>query len=225
MSDPSIVFLTVDDVLRLHSIAIDDQGGDPAILNRGLLEAAVAMPQQQFGGVFLHDGIAAMGAAYAFHICKNHPFADGNKRAGHAAMVGFFALNDWVLDATNDEVTEVILSLAAGGLDKQTFTQWALKHARSKPTMELRNYFRHITPQQFVEKVLSLLPAVTGAKPEELSQSFEEAVRSMPVLAELARQQREAKVAGDEATWVKATMTSVTIIALYRIAEDMGYEW
>jgi len=56
-------FLTLADVLQVHEIAIADQGGDPAILNPGLLECAMAMPQQQFGGAYLHDGIPAMAAA------------------------------------------------------------------------------------------------------------------------------------------------------------------
>ena len=73
-------FLSVDDVLVLHAIAIEDQGGDPLLRDHGLLESAVATPAQQFGGQYLHEDIPAMAAAYAFHICKNHPFADGNKR-------------------------------------------------------------------------------------------------------------------------------------------------
>ena len=54
--------------------------------DRGLLESAVATPAQQFGGQYLHEDIPAMAAAYAFHICMNHPFADGNKRAATAAI-------------------------------------------------------------------------------------------------------------------------------------------
>jgi death-on-curing protein len=77
--NPPPRFLSVDDVMTLHRIAIEDQGGDPALRDRGLLESAMAMPQQQFGGAYLHDSIPAMAAAYAFHVCKNHPFADGNK--------------------------------------------------------------------------------------------------------------------------------------------------
>jgi death-on-curing protein len=63
-------FLSVEDVLRLHAIAIEDQGGDPTLRDRELLESAVATPAQQFGGQFLHDDVPAMAAAYGFHICR-----------------------------------------------------------------------------------------------------------------------------------------------------------
>jgi death-on-curing protein len=47
--------------------------------DRSLLESAIGMPAQQFAGQYLHEDIPAMAAAYAFHICMNHPFIDGNK--------------------------------------------------------------------------------------------------------------------------------------------------
>ncbi len=126
-------FLTVHDVLTLHSIAIEDQGGDPSLRDRGLLESAVAMPAQSFGGQFVHEDIPAMAAAYAFHICKNHPFIDGNKRAATAAMIAFLSDNGWSFDATADEADPVILHLAAGGVDKASFTAWARSHMHKMP--------------------------------------------------------------------------------------------
>lgn len=134
MSDQVISFLTLDDVLRLHKLAIEDQGGDPAILNAGLLDAALAMPQQQFGGAYLHPDIPSMAAAYAFHICKNHPFADGNKRAAFAAMVAFLVINEWLLNATNEEVEQAILALAAGHTSKEALTAWVVARAHSRGT-------------------------------------------------------------------------------------------
>ncbi len=106
----------MDDVLTLH--AIEDQGGAASILDRGLLESAVAMPAQQFEGRHLRADIPAMAAAYAFHICGNHPFTDGNKRAAVAAMLAFLVDNGWRFDATPDEAEPVILQLASGALDK-----------------------------------------------------------------------------------------------------------
>ena len=75
-SDP--VFLTVDEVTRAHEEQIRLYGGDSGVLNPDLLESAVAMPRQAFGGEFVHDGLAAMAAAYLFHLAKNHAFADGS---------------------------------------------------------------------------------------------------------------------------------------------------
>lgn len=60
-------FLSVDDVVALHAIGIADQGGDPHLRDRGLLESAVATPAQQIGGEYLHGDVPTMAAAYAFH--------------------------------------------------------------------------------------------------------------------------------------------------------------
>jgi death-on-curing protein len=122
---PAPRFLTIENVLLLHAIAIEDQGGDPSLRDRALLESAIATPSQQFGGQYLHDDIPAMAAAYAFHICKNHPFVDGNKRAATAAMIAFLSDNGWTFDATADEAEPVIVRLAAGETDKTAFTEWA----------------------------------------------------------------------------------------------------
>jgi death on curing protein len=123
--NPSPRFLSVEDVLKLHAIAIEDQGGDSTLRDRALLESALAQPAQQFTGKYLHTDIPAMAAAYAFHVCKNHPFVDGNKRAATAAMIAFLSDNGWTFTATADEAEPVILQLAAGSIDKNAFTEWA----------------------------------------------------------------------------------------------------
>ena len=123
--NPTPRFLSVEDVLILHAIAIEDQGGDPSIRDRGLLESAIATPSQQFGGQPLHEDIRSIAAAYAFHICNNHPFIDGNKRAGVAAMIAFLSDNGWKFEVADGEAWPVILQLADGKLSKPEFTQWA----------------------------------------------------------------------------------------------------
>lgn len=129
-------FLVVDDVLRLHAIAIEDQAGDVSLRDVGLLESAVATPQQQFNGDFLHPDIPSMAAAYAFHICKNHPFIDGNKRAAVAAMIAFLADNGWRFNASADAAEPVILSLASGSLDKPALTAWVRTVVHEIPKTE-----------------------------------------------------------------------------------------
>jgi len=129
-------FLTVDDVLRLHWIAIADQGGDPRLLELGKLESALAMPRQTAGGVFVHAGIPRMAAAYAFHISQNHPFADGNKRAALAAMLAFLVDNGWRLNAEGNEIYGVIMRLAASELSKDELSEWVAQNtspAKSEP--------------------------------------------------------------------------------------------
>jgi death-on-curing protein len=220
-----ISFLSVDDVLTLHAIAIKDQGGDTTLRDRGLLESAVAMPAQQFGEQYLHEDIPAMAAAYAFHICSNHPFVDGNKRAATAAMIAFLSDNAWSFDASTDEAEENILQLAAGSMDKSAFTDWARKHMREKPSMELRDFFNRIDPQKFSERFFSLLPAHTGVKEQEFVQRVREASGAIPFLDNLANQQREAMETGNSAHWERVTFLAVGIMTLHALAEDMGYEW
>ena len=129
-------FLSVDDILTLHAIAIEDQGGDSSVRDRALLESAIATPAQQFSGQYLHEDIPAMAASYAFHICMNHPFVDGNKRAGAAAMIAFLSDNGWSFDAATDEAETMILQLAAGALDKAAFTAWVRKHVHQQQIEE-----------------------------------------------------------------------------------------
>jgi len=87
VNDP--VFLDVDDVVWIHDVQIELFGGQTGTRDRGLLESAVAMPQQRFGDAYLHEDLFAMAAAYAFHISENQPFIDGNKRTALAACLDF----------------------------------------------------------------------------------------------------------------------------------------
>ncbi len=113
------VFLTVEHVLIIHSRMIREFGGTEVVRDYGLLESAVMMPAAQFGGLFLHKSIPAMAAAYLFHICKNHPFMDGNKRTALASAEVFLILNDWRLNATNKQLEELVFGVAESRLSKE----------------------------------------------------------------------------------------------------------
>ena len=88
------VFLSLDEVLEIHEQQIELYRGSHGIRDSGGLESAVATPQATFGGEFLHRSLPAMAAAYLFHLCQNHPFLDGNKRAGANAAITFLLMND-----------------------------------------------------------------------------------------------------------------------------------
>jgi len=223
--NPAPRFLSIDDILTLHAIAIEDQGGDASIRDRALLESAIAIPAQQFGGVYLHPDIPEMAAAYAFHICMNHPFVDGNKRAGTAAMIAFLSDNGWRFDASPDEAEREIVKLAAGACDKSTFTEWARKQMHEKPQMELREFFRDLNPKAFTDRLLGLLPALTGATQGEFDQRAHEAVVAMPILRDLAYAQKECDEKGLAQNSDRIMMLFVGFVTLHAIAEDMGYEW
>ncbi len=119
-----IIFLSVDDVLLLHRDTIDNDGGLHGVRNHGLLDAAVAMPRQQFGGTYLHEDLAAMAAAYVFHIAQNHPFVDGNKRAAVMSGLAFLFVNDVELTIAPHELEAVTLKVAAGKLEKEKLASW-----------------------------------------------------------------------------------------------------
>lgn len=112
-------FLTVEHVLAVHRRMIKEFGGNSAVRDHGLLESAVMMPAARFGGEYLHDGIPAMAAAYLFHLCKNRPFVDGNKRTALASAEVFVLLNGMRLTATNKELEKFTLGVAAGRVSKE----------------------------------------------------------------------------------------------------------
>jgi len=91
------VFLTFDEILEIHQHQIERYGGATGVRDASALESAVAMPAASFDGAYLHNSIAAMAAAYLFHICQNHAFVDGNKRAGANAAITFLLLNGYEL--------------------------------------------------------------------------------------------------------------------------------
>jgi death-on-curing protein len=114
----SPIFLSLEDVLELHEDQINRYGGSAGIRDIGLLLSAIEMPKASFGGQFLHEDLYAMSAAYLFHIVQNHPFIDGNKRAGLAAVIAFMGLNNLKVKADNDTLTDLVLSVAQGNADK-----------------------------------------------------------------------------------------------------------
>jgi death-on-curing protein len=113
-----LIFLSLDEVLEIHQEQIERYGGSHGLRDAAGLESAVATPQATFDGQFLHTSIPSMAAAYLFHLCQNHPFIDGNKRAGANAAITFLLMNDWEPTFTEDELVELVLSVASGVLTK-----------------------------------------------------------------------------------------------------------
>jgi len=123
-------YLSLSEVLELHELVLEQSGGTTGIRDLGALESALAQPRMTFGGMDLYQTIQEKAAALCFSLVMNHPFVDGNKRAGHAAMETFLVLNDWELDATIDDAERTILSLAAGTLSRDEFVQWVNDHSK-----------------------------------------------------------------------------------------------
>ena len=111
-------FLGLDEVLAIHASRIERYGGSLGVRDLGLLQSALAMPEQSFGNQWLHPTLHEMAAAYLFHICKNHPFVDGNKRAALGAAIGFLGLNGLVISAPPAALTAIVLAVAEGMASK-----------------------------------------------------------------------------------------------------------
>jgi death on curing protein len=112
------LFLTLDEVQEIHEQQIELYGGSHGVRDLGALESAVATPQATFGGEYLHPTIAAMAAAYLFHITQNHPFLDGNKRAGANAAITFLLLNDFEPAFDEAALVNLVLGVAQGQISK-----------------------------------------------------------------------------------------------------------
>ncbi len=122
-------FLNVEDVLTLHADQVDLYGGDQGVRDPGLLESAVAQPQATFSGQYLHGDIFEMAAAYLFHIVQNHPFLDGNKRAGAVAALVFLDLNRIEIEAPKGSLYDLTISVATGQADKAQIAEFFREHA------------------------------------------------------------------------------------------------
>jgi death-on-curing protein len=130
--EPAPMYLTVEQVVALHQRQLDRFGGGAGLRDRGLLESAVAQPQAAFGGAFAHDGLFAMAAAYLFHIVSNHPFVDGNKRAGLLAATTFLHLNGIRVLQDSAALYLLTMSVAESRIDKAAVAGELERIAKSK---------------------------------------------------------------------------------------------
>lgn len=121
-------YISLAQALELHRRLIEQSGGTPGILNLGALESALLHPRMTFGAEDLYPTLAGKAAALAFSIIRNHPFMDGNKRTGHAAMEVFLMLNGHEVWSSVDDAEEVILRVASGEMDREQFTDWIEAH-------------------------------------------------------------------------------------------------
>jgi death-on-curing protein len=121
-------YLAFAEVLELHRSVIERWGGACGIRDLGALESALAQPRQSFGGQDLYPDLATKAAALCFSLVLNHPFVDGNKRIGHAAMETFLIVNGHELRVSVDEQERVMLDLAAGELTRDAFVDWVKQH-------------------------------------------------------------------------------------------------
>jgi death-on-curing protein len=128
--DIMATFLTLDEVLAIHAEQIERYGGSLGIRDHGLLESALAMPEATYADEELHSTLYEKAAAYLFHLVKNHPFVDGNKRIALAVALIFLAMNDIRIEATDDELVDTVLGAAEGRISKAEIAVFLDNHSR-----------------------------------------------------------------------------------------------
>ena len=119
-----MLFLTLDDIIESHQNQIDTYGGSYGIRDIGLLESAISQPEASFGGQYLHADIFQMASAYIYHLVMNHPFVDGNKRVGLEAALIFLEINNENLNASDEELVDLVLKTTAGQVGKREIAEF-----------------------------------------------------------------------------------------------------
>ena len=123
-------YLSLGEVLELHRRIIEETGGSPGLRDLAALESAVAQPRMTFGGADLYSDLASKAAALGFALIKNHPFVDGNKRVGHAALETFLVLNGFELQSGIGDAERVVLAVAAGDCGRDEIERWVRSSMR-----------------------------------------------------------------------------------------------
>jgi len=117
-------YLTLGEVVELHRAILEQTGGAAGIRDLGLLDSALAQPKATFGGNDLHATVTHKAAALCVSLVQNHPFADGNRRIGHAAMETFLVLNGLEVHASVDEQERMMLEIASGIRRRADVADW-----------------------------------------------------------------------------------------------------
>lgn len=127
-------YLTGEQVIQIHKLLIAQSGGSSGLRDQGALESTLAQPRMTFDGIDLYATLLEKVAALGFSLIQNHPFVDGNKRIGHAAMEIMLYLNRYEITANVDEQEQLILTVASGQLSRENLTAWLEKNIAPLPS-------------------------------------------------------------------------------------------
>ncbi len=119
---PDWVWLRKEALTAIHAEQLAEHGGGAGVRDAGLLESALARPENL--AAYGEPDVFDLAAAYAFGIVKNHPFVDGNKRAGFMAAATFLALNGQSLETSDMDAVTAVLGLASSAMNEKSFAQW-----------------------------------------------------------------------------------------------------
>jgi len=127
-----VKYLSEGEILELHRRIIERSGGTVGVRDRAALASSLAQPFQTYAGEELYPTPVQKAAALGFFLISNHPFIDGNKRVGHAALEVTLILNGLELAASVEDQEETILGVASGTMSREQFANWVL--ARTAPS-------------------------------------------------------------------------------------------
>lgn len=132
-----IVWIGKPLILAIHDRQLAEHGGIGGVRDEGLLDSALARPQQRNAYGDPPPDLADLAASLAYGLARNHPFADGNKRTAAVACETFLLLNGAALEADDLTLYPVYLALAEGSLDEADFAAWLRRHIRLQPGNEV----------------------------------------------------------------------------------------
>lgn len=117
-------YLSITEILEIHDQVISASGGSRGIRDVKALESCANQPRLTFDKKDLYPDIVTKASSLCFGLIMNHPFIDGNKRVGHAAMEIFLVLNGYEIDAEVNEQEQVMIDLATGNISRENFSKW-----------------------------------------------------------------------------------------------------
>ncbi|WP_408956137.1 type II toxin-antitoxin system death-on-curing family toxin [Natroniella sp. ANB-PHB2] len=126
-----IIFIPKQIILHFHEQIIQLYGGSTGIRDEELLDSALEQPKATFDESYLHNSIVKMASAYGFHLCKNHPFIDGNKRIALVSMDTFLQKNGYEITASEKETYKIIIALSSSEISKEELTKWLQQNTNS----------------------------------------------------------------------------------------------
>jgi death-on-curing protein len=116
--------ISLEGLVWMHTVAVEEFGGSSGIRDRGLLESALARPLASFGGKNLYDTPFKRAAALAESLVLNHGFVDGNKRTAMYAMAAWLEREGYVIEAERGALRDLALAIASHELNTEQISAW-----------------------------------------------------------------------------------------------------
>lgn len=124
-----MIRISKEQVIKIHSMLIEQTGGSNGIRDEGLLDSALNAPFQTFDGEYIYKTIKAKAAKLGYFLVKNHPFIDGNKRTGILVMITFLEINGLEITCSDEELIILGLGLADGEINDKDLLSWIIDHS------------------------------------------------------------------------------------------------